>query len=352
MTARAWTAARLPTGVVHLDVAACGRVSAAVLDAQTGHLRAEARDGGYVAEAAAASVIDAGREALGRLVGLSGADVALADSAAGAFATLVAAWPLGAGARVGTVPGEYGGNALALHRLAGERGWTLVPLPVDALGRVQRVPAGLDLVTFPQVLSQRGVAQPVADVTASGVPVLLDVAQSLGQVEVPAGCAAYVGTSRKWLCGPRGVGILAVAPEWERQLVAPPTLATAGGVRRFDAQESSVAARVGLAVALREWTPELLPLAVGRARQVRAGLDGVAGWRAVEPVEEPTAITTLVGGDPVAARAALLAQGVLVSAVPTTRAADLDRPVLRISTAAWATEDDVQALAGALARTA
>jgi len=43
---------------------------------------------------------------------------------------------------------------------------------------------------------------------------------------------------------------------------------------------------------------------------------------------------------------------VLVSAVPTTRAADLDRPVLRISTAAWATEDDVQALAGALARTA
>ena len=38
------------------------------------------------------------------------------------------------------------------------------------------MPTGLDLVTFPQVASQRGVAQPVHEVLAAGAPLLLDVA--------------------------------------------------------------------------------------------------------------------------------------------------------------------------------
>lgn len=306
-------AARLPCDVVHLDVAACGRVSRAVLGAGVAHLRAEAASGGYVAQAAA----DQGRAGLERLLG--GAQVAFSDNAGNAFATLLRAWPLPWGATVGTVGSEYGGNAYVLAGIASERGWWLVPLPVDDLGRVTGVPDGLDLVTFPQVASQCGVLQPVEDVLSSGVPLVLDVAQSLGQVPVPAGCAGYVGTSRKWLCGPRGVGFLAADRHVEPHLLPPPTLKrTLPGMPRFDSLEAHVAGRVGLAAAVREWSPELLPVALG------------------------------AGGDPVAAREALLDRGFLVSAIPAGRSPDLTEPVLRVSTAAWVTEVDLDALAAAL----
>lgn len=344
MSALEWAAARVPTGVLHLDVAACGRPSVAALDAEVGHLRAEAARGGYVAEVEAADDIDAGRRALGRVVGLP--TVAYAESAGAVFATVLAAWPLPRGSRVGTVPSEYGGNAKVLRLLAAERGWTLVPLPVDALGRITGVP-DCDLVTFPQVASQRGVAQPVGEVLASGVPVVLDVAQSLGQTAVPTGCAAYVGTSRKWLCGPRGVGFVAVADAWLPELATPPTLTPHDDVRRFDTLEAHVAGRVALAVAAQEWSAELLPVVQARAAYARQVL-AETRWRVVEPVPEPTGITTLQGADPFAARAALLARGLLVSAVPTTRSADLDAAVLRVSTAAWTREEDLDALAGAL----
>ena len=351
MSVTSWVADRLPTSAVHLDVAAAGRVSAAVLDAEVAHLRREAEVGAYVAQEQADDVVERLRSDLGALVGLGADDVSLTDGAGTAFAVLLAAWPLPRGARIGTVPSEYGANARALRLLAGERGWELVGLPVDALGRVTAVPDGLDLVTFPQVASQRGIAQPVQDVLAAGVPLLLDVAQSIGQAPVPAGCAAYVGTSRKWLCGPRGVGFAVVDPAVQDALEPPPTLgAESARGRRFDAQESHVAGRVGLAQAVREWEPALVPVVQERARAARAVLDGVAGWRVREPLDEPSGITTLEGGDPFGTRAGLVEDGVVVSAVPQTRADDLTGPVLRVSTAPWVTDADLEVLAEALLR--
>jgi len=348
-----WVDARVPTSVVHLDVAGCGRPSRAVLAAEVAHLQQEAELGAYVAQAHAAPAMDAGRDALGAMVGLAGTDVCFVDGAGTAFATLLAAWPLLRGARIGYTAGEYGANARALRRLARERDWALVLLPVDADGRVVAVPAGLDLVTFPQVASQRGTAQPVRDVLAEGVPLLLDVAQSLGQVPVPAGCAAYVGTSRKWLCGPRGVGFAVVSPQVQIGLEEPPTLApTHGdGMLRWESQEAHVAGRVGLAVAAQEWEPSLAAVVEQRSSYAREVLDGVAGWRVREPVAAPTGITTLEGGDPGATRSRLLIEGFVTSAIPASRADELTGPVLRVSTAAWVTEAELDALSGALART-
>ena len=347
-----WVSDRLPTGIVHLDAAGAGRVSTATLAAEVAHLRAEAELGAYVAQALAEPLVAVGREALGALVGLTGADTCFVEGASVAFATVLAAWPLPSGARIGYTPGEYGANARVLRRLAAERAWELVLLPVDAHGRVLDVPAGLDLVTFPQVSSQRGIAQPVDAVRDSGVPLLLDVAQSLGQVPVPAGCAAYVGTSRKWLCGPRGVGFAVVRPDVQATLVEPPTLAPAleHGMRRWESQEAHIAGRVGLAVAAREWSAALVPVVLARAAHARRILDGVAGWQVREPADEPTGITTLEGGDPVGTREGLLEEGFVLSAIPAARADDLAGPVLRISTAAWVQDAELDALAEALAR--
>ena len=354
MSASTWIADRVPTGVLHLDVAACGRVSQAVLDAQAGHLLAEAVDGGYVAEGAASGAVAAGRDALGSMVGLTGPDVFLSESGGASFAVLMSAWPLPAGSRVGTVPSEYGGNARVLRQQAGLRGWTLVTLEVDDLGRVTDVPPGLDLLTLPQVASQRGVVQPVRDLLDVGVPVVLDVAQALGQTAVPPGAAAYVGTSRKWLCGPRGVGFAVVAPPFQPGLADPPTQGAAAydDLRRFDAPEADIAGRVGLALAVRTWSPELPALLQAAAAAARVLLDGAGGWTVVEPVGEPTGITTLrhPTADPFEVRAALLAEGVVVSAVPTSRSDDLDAPLLRVSTAAWVTPGDLGNAADALVR--
>lgn len=353
MSAARWVQERLPTGVRHLDVAACGVISTGVLAAQVRHLQAES-GGGYVAQEAAEPELDKGREALAAMVGLTADDVAHLESAHEAFWRVLACWPLPAGSRVGTVPSEYGANALVLRALAGERGWTLVPLPVDRLGRVIGVPQDLDVVTFPHVPSQRGVVQPVEEVLRSGVPLLLDVAQSLGQLPVPAGAAAYVGTSRKWLCGPRGVGFAVVDPSWELRLASPPTLArhVHTGVRRLETMEATIAGRLGLGAAAQEWTPEVVPVARARSARLRTALAD-SPWVVREPVDEPTGFTTLTppeGVDVVRVRAELLAEGMLTTPVPQVRAADLTGPVLRVSTAAWVTEEDVDATAGALLR--
>ena len=347
MSASAWVDSRLPAEVVHLDAAACGRPSAAVLDAEIAVLRAEASRGGYVAAELAEPAISAGREELGRLLGLDRDAVAFSDGAGTSFALLLEAWPLGPGARVGTVSSEYGANAMVLRRLADSRGWQLVPLPVDGLGRIAGLEPDLDLLTFPHVASQRGIVQPVQAMLDAGVPVLLDVAQSLGQTPVPAGCAAYVGTSRKWLGGPRGVGFAVVDPAVEPRLTAPPFLTAHDDVRRLDSQEAHIGGRAGLAAAVAEWTPAVLSVVHARAAYARQVL-AETPWRVVEPVGEPTGITTLVGADPVATRSALLDRGLLVSAIPVTRAPDLRGPVLRVSTAAWVTEADLDALADAL----
>jgi pyridoxal 5-phosphate dependent beta-lyase len=350
----AWVADRVPTDLVHLDAAGAGRVSVAVLEAELAHLRREAERGPYVAEVAADLV--PGRAALGALVGARSDDVFFAEGAAHAFAVLLDAWPLAAGARIGTVPGEFGGHAKVLTQRAERNGWQLVPLPVDGVGRVTEVPAGLDLLTLPQVLSQRGVAQPMADVLATGVPVLLDVAQSLGQVVVPPGAAAYVGTSRKWLCGPRGVGFGVVSAQWQPRLAPALSLREheAAGMARYDSVEAHVAGRVGLALAARSWSPALVPVIAAAAAAARVLLDGAGGWDVVEPVEEPTGITTLrhASLEPAAVRAQLLERGFLTAAVPVHRAADLDRPLLRVATHAWVTPGDLESLAAALHETA
>lgn len=354
MSVQAWVRDRVPTDRIHLDAAAAGRVSQAVLAAEVAHLRAEAERGSYVAKAAAQPVLDRGREALASMVGGAGADVFFTDGAASAFETLIDAWPLPAGSRIGVLPGDYRSNALVLADRAAARGWELIDLPVDDLGRVTDVPEGLDLLALPQIAGQIGSSQPVEELLASGVPVLLDVAQSLGQVEVPRGAAAYVGTSRKWLCGPRGVGFGVVAPEWHVRLTSPQTLGSGDqhGMRRYDSNDPHVAGRVALSLAAATWSPALIPVIAAAAGAARVLLEGAGGWQVVEPVAEPTGITTLRHpfADPQSVCARLVEEGFVLSAVPLTRNADLTVPVLRVSTAAWVTPPDLEALADALER--
>ncbi|WP_239404702.1 aminotransferase class V-fold PLP-dependent enzyme [Frankia sp. Cj3] len=381
-----WQAARDSSEIIHLDAAGCARMSRATIAATGAYLAEESRAGGYVAEIRHSEPLAQLRADLANLLGpdLSAGDVAFHHSASTAFAALVDAWPLPAGGRIGVVPGEFGSNAMVLAARAARDGIDLIDLPVDGYGRIdldaldRHGPAGLDLdlVTFPHVPSQRGIVQPAAEVaaraTAAGVPLLLDVAQSLGHVPtVGLGAAAYVGTSRKWLCGPRGVGVLAISEQIIERLVAPARcLHTASwdghgppvpltGIAALGIGESAAAARVGLARAVGELVDAGTAAVSGRIAALgtlaRRRLDGVAGWRVGEPLAEPSGIVTLVpppGVDPHAVRDRLYAEaGILTSAFATSRAPrEMTGPLLRASPHVYSDPAEIEALADALDR--
>jgi len=362
----AWRAARPRAAVVHLDSAACSRQSHAVLDAVAQHASHEAEIGGYVAAAAAAPVLDAGRTAIALMVGMCADDVVFTTGSGHALDLLLSCWP---GPRtLACVPGEYGPNLATMAA----NGFQLRPLPVDELGRVRVEMAAAEMKRQPPALvhltavgSHRGVAQPIAEIAdvcrALAVPLVLDAAQAFGQLDCAIGADAVYSSSRKWLAGPRGVGFLAVGPELARRLVRrnppPDWELPISALQSFDLHEANISARVGYSVALGEWLaagPERI-----RTRLAEVGvagrtlLDGVADWRVVEPVDEPTAIITLappVGVEPAAVRTRLIEEHRIVTtcAEPARSPFEMTGPVLRISPHVDVTAEDLDQLIGAL----
>jgi pyridoxal 5-phosphate dependent beta-lyase len=360
-----WRAVRPRPAGRHLDSAACSRQSSRALDAAAHHARHEAELGGYVAEAASDDLLQQGRSVLGGLVGMAAADVAFVESAQAALVALLTGWRLPAGSRVACLPGEYAPNVAQLRTY----GLRPEPLPVDGIGRADLDGIARLLATDPpsfvhlvHIGSHRGLLQPAAEVAAlcreAGVPLVLDAAQSLGHADVDLGADVVYSTSRKWLAWPRGVGMLFVRPSIAAELT--PVLPEPEGVppmRAFESGEAHVAGRVGLVVAV----GDLLAAGPDRVRErlaalgpaTRQRLDGVKGWRVIEPLEEPTATTTLRppdGVDVVETRTRLLVEhGIVSSAIGRERApGEMTGPVLRISPHLDATLEDLDAVAAAL----
>jgi pyridoxal 5-phosphate dependent beta-lyase len=369
-----WSGLRMPAKGLHADTAASGRTSTAVRAAVASHLDLEAELGAYVAEGAAAEQLTEVRRHLGGLLGFDADDVALVESGSAALAQLLAAWPLQPGDRVWAVPSEWGPNLSAFADFRLEVGW----LDVDDLGRVDLEalrnrlrtdrPAFLHLTAM---ASHRPLVQPVEECaeicTAAEVPVIVDTAQSLAQVEFPPGAAAVYGTGRKFLCGPRGVGYLAVRDPWQANLVPrfpalPPGIWPGQGspMRSLESREAFVAGRIGLGTALREYS-DLGPRQIherlhGIGRALRAELAEVPGWVLTAPVDAPGSITSLQPEDEhldvAQVRAELLRRGVVSTACGPERApGDITRPLLRFSPHLDLTLDGVRELAAHLRET-
>jgi pyridoxal 5-phosphate dependent beta-lyase len=362
-----WRTARPKVAGLHLDSAACSRQSFAVIDAAAQHARHEAEVGGYVAAEAAAPVLDAGRAAIGALTGLGGSDVVFTTGSNNALDILLSSW---AGERtVACLPGEYGPN---LAVMAANR-FQVSTLPADDLGRLGVEDAARRLADDPPALvhltplaSHRGVVQPVAALAEVcrdlGLPLVVDAAQALGHLDCAVGAAAIYSSSRKWMAGPRGVGVLAISAELAHRLrprLPPPEMGLGIPVMKsLELGEANVAARVGYSVALGEH----LAAGPGQIRDRLAQLGGmtrtaladVKGWRVVEPLGEPTAITTLAptdGADPERVRAWLIAErGIVTTYAEVQRAPyEMTMPVLRASPHVDTTAEDLDQFAEALA---
>lgn len=363
---RRWADGRPPPALLHLDSASAGRSSQAVLDAVATHARREVLLGAYVAEEEAAPGIEASRAALAGLLGTDADGVAFVESASAARQSLLAAWPWRDGDSVGVLPGEWGPNLEAFAA----QGLQVVALPADGAGHLdldglERLLAAAPptVVHLTQVASHRGLVQPLAGALAlcraAGVPLWVDAAQALGHVDTTAGADVVYATSRKWLAGPRGVGVLAVAPAHRDRLrlTRSALLPDQPPVRYLESHEAHVAGRVGLARAVTEHLAAD-PAAV-RARLAEVGrlardvLADVAGWTVAGEQDEPCAITSLrpdADRDVAAVRARLLAEhGVLTTACTPARAPrELNGALLRVSPHVDVTGEQLERLRSAL----
>ncbi|MFZ1174684.1 MAG: ergothioneine biosynthesis PLP-dependent enzyme EgtE [Mycobacterium sp.] len=365
-----WRAARLPVAGQHLDSAACSRQSLAVIDAAAQHARYESEVGGYVAAEAAIPVLDAGRVAFAALTGMPDAEVVFTTGSLNALDLLLGSWPPDR-RTVACLPGEYGPNLAMMDA----HGFDRQLLPTIEDGRIALDDAALvldedppDLVHLTAVASHSGVVQPLSMIARLcrelGLPLVVDAAQALGQVDCAVDADVTYSSSRKWIAGPRGVGLLALRRDlMERlhpRLAAPEWALKAGSLtvaQQLEFGEANIAARVGFSLALGEhlaYGPQAVRTRLAELGSIsRTVLADVAGWAVVEEVEEPSAITTLApvdGADPQAVRTWLLSERrILTTFVGVQRAPhELTAPLLRISPHVDTTADDLTAFAEAL----
>jgi len=263
-------------------------------------------------------------------------------------------------------PSEWGPNLELLE----QHGLVTEPIATDDDGVVdldafaRRVGAGpVDVVLVDQVSAHRGLVQPAAEIVSlahdHGVPVWLDAAQSVGHVAVPP-ADAVVATSRKWLTGPRGVGMVAVAEQHRPDLRVrrPAKLPDVPVVQLLESQEAHVAGRIGLGVAVREHLDHGPGAVAGRLAEVGRAVREMAatldGWEVVHPHAPAGATTSLrstAGQDTVRARELLLHRhDILTSLCLPWRAPGekIDEPWLRLSPHVDLTVDDLERAAAAL----
>jgi len=186
----------------------------------------------------------------------------------------------------------------------------------------------------------------------SGLPVLVDGAQSAGAIEVDVGeLDFYTVSAQKWLCAPDPSGALYVRdPELVR--IKSPSyfsqesyeLSGAFVARttnaRFDAGWIGVPILVGLVAALGthpEWRYSRAAEMAARCRELLAEQVEV-----VTPPGHSTLVSFRPPSDPTELVAALQAQGVIVRELP-------GRNLVRASCGWWTNEDDLQRLVAGVA---
>jgi L-cysteine/cystine lyase len=293
------------------------------------------------------------------VLGCDPEDVALTGSTTDGVNTILSGIDFRAGDQIVTSDEEHPGLLAPLARLRRERGVEVHVVPFAEIAGA--VTSSTRLVACSHVSWVGGKVVDHAALTATGVPFLLDAAQSVGAVPVDVhalGCAFYAGSGQKWLCGPEGSGCLFVRSDQLDELSVPwpgySSLADAKDAfnsgpaetaKRFDhgfppgMRSAWALASLGvLATAGWEWVHE-------RAATLAAGLADQLSQRGLQV--EPRGRSTLISWKPevedLDAEILRLAEaGFVVRSIPT-------HGLIRASVGAWSSEDEVAGLVAAAA---
>jgi len=290
------------------------------------------------------------RAEVATLVGVSAESVALTASTTDGCNVVLAGLGLEPNDEVITTTDEHFGLIGPLH-MSRARVVVVDPDPDRIVGAVN---PRTRLIAISHVLWTTGAVLPVHELRAeTGLPILVDAAQSVGVLDVDATGLDYLTISgQKWLCGPDGTGALVVAdPEALRiarpsylsqQSYAPDgTFQAKGGAARFDPNLTPRAAVAGLRAAIAsvpEWAHER---AASLAEHFREALSD-AGCEVVVPEARATLVSWRVPADESADVVARLAEAdVIVRDLP-------GRGLLRASVGWWNDESDLDRLLEAL----
>lgn len=290
------------------------------------------------------------RRELAALVGVDPRQIALTASTTDGCNVVLAGLDLGSRDEVITTTDEHFGLLGPLHA----SGATVVVVQPDPDRIAAAVTPRTRLLALSHVLWTTGAILPVHELRArTGLPILVDGAQSVGAIPVDAGGVDYYTISgQKWLCGPEGTGALVVANPEELRVGRPSYLSQQGyerdgsfvpkdGAARFDPNLTPRALVAGLRAALAahpEWGFER---AAESAERLRTRL-AEAGHDVVVPAERATLVSWRVPAESSAAAVALLAEaGVIVRDLP-------GRGLVRASVGWWTSDDDLDRLVAAL----
>jgi L-cysteine/cystine lyase len=291
---------------------------------------------------------DDARAALAAVIGVDPAHVALTDSTTRGCAIVFAGLGLGSADEIVITTDEHFG----LTGPAYACGARIVVADANEDAILAAVTPRTRLIATSHVLWTTGRRLDLERLRAeSGVPILVDGAQSAGAIAVDATPFDYYTVSaQKWLCSPEPAGALYVRDPERLRVVSPGYLGQASyeptgsfvpkeGGARFDSGWTGTPTLAGLVAALGthpEWRYERAAEASTRCAEL---LD--ARVEVVTPPGHSTLVSFRPNGDPTELVARLGEQGVIVRELP-------GRNLVRASCGWWTSEDDLQRLAGGL----
>jgi L-cysteine/cystine lyase len=287
------------------------------------------------------------RAKLATLLGVEPAQVALTRSTTDGCNIVLAGLDLGPDDEVVTSDVEHFGLIGPLHA----SGARIVTAPDD--GILDAVTDQTRLIAISHVSWVTGNSlEPERVKAESGLPILVDGAQSAGAIPVDASAFDYYAVScQKWLCGPDVTGALVIGRPEELPVALPSYFAQSEhqpdgsyvpreGAERFDSGWIGTPSLAGLSAALDvapDWRFERVAEIAARCRDIlderfdvltKPGQSGLVTFR---PESEPTELVER-----------LREQGVIVRELP-------GRNLIRVSCGYWTSEEDLVRLLGGLA---
>jgi len=261
--------------VIHFNNAGASLLPEPTLQTVLNYIRLEAEIGAYEAALQAREQLEGVYRSAATLLGCQEEEIAIVESATRAWDLAFYSVSFQPGDRILTSASEYESNFLALMRVSQKTGARIEVIPNDSSGQIsvqslqEAIDSRVKLIALTHVPTNGGLVNPAAEVGKvardAAIFYVLDACQSVGQFPVNVreiGCDILSTTSRKYLRGPRGAGLLYVRREIMEKLdpvfvdvqsahwVAKDRYEIRKDARRFECLEMSYASKVGFGAAI------------------------------------------------------------------------------------------------------